>query len=248
MKLLVAAIALATLAVATPAFARDKEWYVGVEGGLTFVPEINFDIGGLRPGADARQDTGFDVDGIVGYDFGTFRLEAEVGYRESRLKSYTSLVAVPIDVPAFAPAGRYNNPGGRTSALSFMVNGLIDFGDDDGISGFAGGGIGVSKVKFAEYRLTDTSAFLNDADTGFAWQAIAGVRVPLTNHLDVSLKYRFFNVDAIDMIAARGERLETQYRSHSILGGLTYNFGGPPPPPPPPPPPEPNPNPTEPVV
>ena len=38
--------------------------------------------------------------------------------------------------PNIVPAG-----GGRTSALSFMVNGMLDFGDDDGVSGFVGAGL-----------------------------------------------------------------------------------------------------------
>ena len=43
-----------------------------------------------------------------------------------------------------APAGTYNSAGGSTSALSFMLNGLLDFGEDDGIQGFIGGGVGVA--------------------------------------------------------------------------------------------------------
>src|SRR3546814_4524983 len=69
-----------------------------------------------------------------------------------------------------------------------MLNGLLDFGPDDGLQGFVGGGVGVSRGKLA-------NDLVNDSDTGFAWQAIAGVRYPLTTNVDVSLKYRFFNQD-----------------------------------------------------
>lgn len=245
MTLIAAVIASATLTVAAPAAARDKEWYVGVDGGLLFVPEINIDIGGLRPAADARQDVGFDVDAIVGYDFGAFRLEAEVGYRESRLSSYRSLVPIPVEAPAFAPAGIYSSPAGRTSALSFMVNGLVDFGDDATISGFVGGGVGVARVKLSEYRVRDTAAFLDTEQDVFSFQGIAGVRVPVSDHIDLGLKYRYFQTAPIVADDRAGRMNRLGLATHSVLFGFTYNFGGPPPPPAPP---EPNPNPTEPVM
>ncbi len=243
MRKLALTAVLASTAMASPALARDKAWYIGVEGGPTIVEKLDLDIAKVANRASARQRAGYDVDGIIGYDFGAFRLEAEVGYKESRLKSYNSLVTVPIESPAFAPPGNYTNPAGRTSALSFMLNGLLDFGDDDAISGFVGGGVGVARVKLADYRLRNGATFLNDSDTGFAYQAIAGVRAPLTDHIDVGLKYRFFNADKVNLIDSVGRAVDTRYRSHSILGSLIYNFGekAPPPPPPvveaPPPPP-----------
>ena len=92
-------------------------------------------------------------------------------------------------------------------------------------------------------------AFLDDSDTGFAWQALAGVRAPLSDNWDVGLKYRFFNADKVNLVDRLGRAVDTRFRSHSIMGSLIYNFGGapepvevaPPPPPetpPPPPPPE----------
>lgn len=229
-KLAIAAV-LASTAMATPALARDDAWYIGIEGGAMIVEKLDIDIANVRNQASARQRNGYDVDGIIGYDFGAFRLEAEVGYREARLKSYNSLVAVPVESPAFAPAGNYRNPAGRTSALSFMLNGMLDFGDDDAISGFVGGGVGVARVKLSNYRLRNGATFLNDSDTGFAYQAIAGVRAPLTDNIDVGLKYRFFNADKVDLVNSRGVVQRTRFRSHSILGSLIYNFGEPAPPP-----------------
>ena len=146
-------------------------------------------------------------------------VEAEAAYKRAK---------IDLDKTGF---------GGAASALSFMLIGLLDFGPDDGLQGFVGGGVGVSRGKLA-------SDLVNDSDTGFAWQAIAGVRYPVTNNVDVSLKYRFFNQDDIKLIPAyqsiygeAGSTAETKLRTHSILLGLTYNFGAPeeaaPPPPPP---------------
>ena len=261
MRKLAIVLALASTAIAAPALARDKSWYVGVEGGAMIVEDIDYDITStagtkLNNAGTADSHYGYDVDAIIGYDFGGFRLETEVGYREARLDGYRSGTTTPAftatGARADVPAGNFNYAGGRTSALSFMVNGLLDFGDDDGIQGFVGGGVGVARVKADNYALNRRGAFLDDSDTVFAYQGLAGVRAPLTDHLDATLKYRFFNADNGKFIDVSGREFEGRYRSHSILGGVTYNFGTPTPPPPPPtpapPPPPPAPPAPEPVV
>ena len=79
-----------------------------------------------------------------------------------------------------------------------MANGMLDFGDDDGLQGFVGGGAGVARVSVQPVFATN---FLDDSDTRFAWQAIAGVRAPLTKHWDAGLKYRFFNVSDLKTVS-----------------------------------------------
>ena len=227
MRKLALAAVLATSALATPALARDNSWYVGIDSGVVVVEDqdITFTPGNAGAAsntvADVDYHKGWDGDANIGYDFGGFRLEAEAAYKRAE---------VDLTKSGF---------GGSASALSFMVNGLLDFGPDDGLQGFVGGGVGVSRGKLA-------NDLVNDTDTGFAWQAIAGVRYPLTSHIDVSLKYRFFNQDDIKLTPAfttvggpAGSSVDTRLRTHSLLLGLAYNFGEPaaPPPPPPPPPP-----------
>ena len=239
MRKLAVAMALASTALATPALARDNSWYVGVEGGALLVEDMKYDIGALSDAGQVDHKYGYDVDGVIGYDFGAFRLETEVGYKNSTVDSYQSTTTTPVQnaahLPFNQPAGTFDYAGGRTTALSFMLNGLLDFGDDDGIQGFVGGGVGVARVK-TKLALNTFSNFLDDSDTVFAWQALAGIRAPLTSHLDATLKYRFFNADNLKLVDVSGRAFDGRYRSHSILGGLTYNFGEPAAPPPPPPP------------
>lgn len=260
MRKLAIAVALASTALATPALARDKAWYVGVEGGAMIVEDIHFDIGATPDAMKIDHNYGYDVDGQVGYDFGMFRVEAEVGYKSANVDAIRSSLRIPAYNAAGAlvqaNAGNYDYAGGKTTALSFMLNGMLDFGDDDGLQGFVGGGVGVARVKADKYALNTYGSFLDDSDTVFAWQAIAGIRAPLTKNIDASLKYRFFNADNVKLVDVTGRTLDGRFRSHSILGGFTFNFGGsePPPPPapvpvtPPAPPPEPPAPPPAPVV
>jgi outer membrane protein OmpA-like peptidoglycan-associated protein len=215
------------------------------------VEDIDYDIGTLNNAGTVDHDYGYDVDGKIGYDFGGFRLETEVGYRSATVDGYSSTTTTPFITRAGgrgnAVGGNYPLAGGKTSALSFMLNGLLDFGDDDGIQGFVGGGVGVARVK-ANYSLNVRQDFLDDSDTVFAWQGLAGIRAPLTDHLDATLKYRFFNAENVKLVGNLNNLpYEGRFRSHSILGGVTYNFGSPTPPPPPPPPPAPPPPPPPPA-
>ena len=237
MRKLALAAVLASTAMATPALARDDAWYIGVEAGPSLVEDQSFDLNGVNNNATADLAKGYDADAIIGYDFGGFRLEAEVGYKQASLTAWDSQLGTPAGPAAtLARTGKYTNAGGKLSNLSFMLNGLLDFGEDDGLAGYVGGGLGVARTK-AGYSIDPAGPdFLNDSDTGLAWQVIAGIRAPLSDNWDIGLKYRFFNQSNLELVDRIGRTADSRYRSHSLLGSLIYNFGEPAAPPPPPPP------------
>ena len=254
-KPIIAAIA-ATTALASPALAHDDAWYIEADGGMVFMDDLEFDLDqnstpfGLGAGSRvATLDTknGFDAGGIFGYDFGNFRLEAEASYRRANARNM------------LVNSGQGNFPlaaaTGRVSALSFMVNGLVDLGPDDGPQVFAGGGAGYSHAQVNVFSSPDPSTdfAIDGADDGFAWQLLAGIRYPLSDRVDVGLKYRYFNQNGIDLPGtytrapeaspeglgpravvggtAFSDSVGTRLRSHSAMLTLSYNFLPPPPPP-----------------
>ena len=222
MRKLVIGMALASSALATPALARDDSWYIEGDAGGMIVEDIMNLTGSGNAGVLATK-TGYDFGGIVGYDFGGFRIEAEASYRRAEEKRYSGTVIYTED-----------QIDGGAEALSFMLNGLLDFGSDDSMQGFIGGGVGIGRVKNA--LLTPNAALnLVDSDTGFAWQALAGVRTPLSDNVDVGLKYRFFNQSHNDLVNYAGRNVRTRFQSHSLMLTLGYNFGGAEPAAPPPP-------------
>jgi outer membrane protein OmpA-like peptidoglycan-associated protein/opacity protein-like surface antigen len=255
MRKLAIAMALSSTLLATPAFARDGAMYIGGEFGAMIVEDMNVDVGAVENAITLNHEYGYDGGIFVGYDFGAFRLEAEAAYKKADLDDYTTTIRLPLEGTVF-PNGREGR--GSSSALSFMINGMLDFGDDDGISGFVGGGIGMARVKANNMRnFANATPFLDGSDTKLAWQVFAGVRQAISDNIDVTVKYRFFNASKVELVAFNGAETEHRFRSHSLLGGLTFNFGGaepipepipvpepvpvPPPPvevPPPPPPPQ----------
>ena len=85
--------AVAAAALTTPALARDKSVYVGVDAGVMLVEDTNLDF---NYDYDARlhattsttriaidHNLGFDVDLVAGYDFGLVRGEVELGYKRA---------------------------------------------------------------------------------------------------------------------------------------------------------------------
>lgn len=284
-KVLLAAVAAS--AIATPALARTGSPYIGVEGGILFPRDLNGNAnvdyvispvtpvvaGGTdffqRNAFDAELKRGYDVDVIGGYDFGAFRLEGELGFKRAKRDGFdpdgsflNSLNAV-LNRPSIAPdpgapgqpaltQNDFDDTDGKVTIRSAMINALADFGDEDGVNFYAGAGFGRAKGRA-----------LDDGDSAWAWQLIAGVRSAISDNIDIGLKYRYFRTGRMNFVGGPlgfgGNRnaivggsqfanafitpeLDGKFRSHSLLASLTFNFGAPrvaaievaPPPPPPP--------------
>ncbi len=237
-KLLFTAVAAA--AIASPAMARDGQPYVGIEAGALFARNMNFSyFDGFATTNNyliVDHKTGIDADIIAGYDFGPIRAEIEGGYKSASHKDYTFQNRGGLATTEAA--------SGRTRVYSIMGNLLGDFGNQDGLSFYAGGGVGYASTKV---RIRDIQSTTNLRDSHLAWQLIAGVRYAITPNIDLGVKYRYFNTKFRDTdLFNTNDRVHSKFRSHSLLASLIYNFAPPPPvmvapPPPPPPPPAPEP-------
>ena len=272
-KFIIAATAMT--AIAAPALARDGAPYVGVEGGVLFPRNTAYSVistrvqsvptgGGLLgqtvttsnnsygSGFVADYKKGLDLDVIAGYDFGFFRLEGELGYKRTRDKSFTasnSLLAAINTAPISGVTSSSFAFDDRTRVMSAMLNGLLDYDIAPGFRIYGGGGVGRARVKT-----------FNQRHSAMAYQLIAGVSTAISPHIDLGLKYRYFQTkrlrfsngaafsDPVTGATSVSTFTETgKFRSHSLLASLIFNFGGveaaPPPPPPPmveaPPPPPP---------
>ena len=224
--------AAATIVVATPAVARDGSGYVGVDGGalfphrqhidgaIDFTNANSVDFANSRV-ARVKFKTGYDVDLNAGYDFGLFRIEGELGYKRASMKD--AVGTGPFLTALNGGSGQTFTSddlfGRHVSALSGMVNGLVDFGGDSGFSGFGGAGFGRARVK--EF---------GDSDSAWAWQVLAGVKTALSDNIDVGLKYRYFHTGHLnfdDSVAFTGVGAgsggvfdigtRTRFMSHSVL-------------------------------
>ena len=208
---------------------------------------------------------GYDIGVFGGYDFGGFRVEGEIDWKHAKLDDlrvdtpFLDFLNALDDATANDLIDSDFDIDNNVGALSFMINGLADFGDQDGLSFQAGGGIGWSKVKM-----------LNDKDGAFSWQAILGLNYALSPSMDLGLRGKYFSTGSLNFAdgdVARNSFVLTQhfiqtppggvptgvtrtttadvfsdvdakFRAWTLVAALTFNFGeaAPPPPPPPPPP------------
>ncbi|NNC52476.1 MAG: porin family protein, partial [Erythrobacter sp.] len=219
-------MAMASTALASPALAKEDAWYIGAEFGPMIVEDLDLDVDAGTDEIVVGADTGYDVGGYVGYDFGAFRLEAEVSYRDADIEDAligTTGIASGLGPNGRTPSGSYVADGG-IDALSFMLNGLFDFGSDDGIQAYAGAGIGVARTN-VEMAVNVNGPSIDDSSSDLAWQLLAGVRAPLTDNIDVGLRYRMFTAEDVALVDLGGRDLDGKLRTHSLMGTLSYNFG-----------------------
>jgi len=215
MRKLAITMALASTMLATPAIARDHSGYVGIEAGGMIVEDTRFDFGidddvFVNDGVDVGHKVGFDIDLVGGYDFGPFRLEAELGYKHANVDEIGFDDALQNE-----QLGGFFDANGSVKAVSGMINGLVDFGGDDGWSGYLGAGVGIASVKYNTE--VDDPAFgtpgsplpnppittfdLSDSDSGFAWQLIAGVRAPISTNIDLGVYRNLASRAAGDVVS-----------------------------------------------
>jgi OmpA-OmpF porin, OOP family len=220
MRIISLAVALASTALSGAAIAKDDFWYTSLKGGASLVEGFT-QYNGV-PIAKIGSKTGYTAAGEVGYDFGSFRTGFELGYQSAGVSDIGNLTNLAI----IGTNGVNNVTRGKTNVLSFMLNGLFDFGGEGGWGGHAGGGIGIAQVKAKNYATGTKAAFLNDSHSGLAFQGLAGVTKAISDNVDLTFDYRYFHAPKVRLIASNGNTFRSTFKSHSLMAGFAYNFGG----------------------
>jgi OmpA-OmpF porin, OOP family len=209
--------------LASPAIASDGV-YIGVDAGAVSANDSSLDIGVAANAAKIASGKGYDIGIVAGYDFGKFRIEAEASSRSADASGINVATAgVPLGSAATVTGFGQLAANGRTNAQSLMANAMVDLGRNGGLQAFIGGGVGIANIRVK--NVIGQPVWLRDSDKGLAWQALAGLRYPLNDHIDVGLKYRFFNGPRAKLTDRLGRDVVTDFRSHSIMASLAYNFG-----------------------
>jgi outer membrane protein OmpA-like peptidoglycan-associated protein len=197
--------AVAAIAVA-PLAASAEPFYVGASGGISMPRDSDLESGAFN--VEAEQDIGWL--GLInfGYEYGYgLRTELEFGYRKSDLDKIGGATA-----------------GGDVSVMSGMVNLIYDLDVSWPIMPYLGAGIGAGRVE-ADGASPVSTTSINDTDTGFAYQIMAGFEYGVTDQLMLNAGYRYFAVPDLTYTAANGASVDTDYASHNFTVGVRYLFG-----------------------
>lgn len=154
----------------------------------------------------AEYDTGFGITGALGYDFGQFRVEGEVGYRKN-------------DYDKVGASGQPKvNAGGDVTAWDLMVNGYFDIETKTPFTPYIGGGIG---GVFLDSSAVNAGGITisSDNDSVFAYQVIAGVAYTFSKVWMMQLEYRFLGTTDPTF-----GNTDSEYMSNNLFIGIRYNF------------------------
>ncbi len=110
-----------------------------------------------------------------------------------------------------------------------MFNALYRYNknEDNRFHPYIGGGIGAAFVD-VDFSAAGTvtvngtpftgAVSASDSDVGFAWQALAGVDVDITDHIYAGVNYRYFGTD-VNIFTA-----DVDFRQHVIMGVIGYRY------------------------
>ncbi len=181
---------------------ENKGPYLSLNAGAVFPNDSDLTVLGVT--LTAGFDTGFTVDGALGYRFNkNVRAEAEIGFQKSSITSLSFAgTTVTID-------------GGDTDVLSGMVNGYVDFTTDSIVTPYIMGGLGVASVDIDD----------DDSDTVGAAQIGAGLNFKIDKNVSLGLSYRFFVTQDLSFTdETTGITVNAEYSAHRVLLGATFGF------------------------
>ena len=234
---------------ATPAQAATH--YVSGFGGVSWMNNlVTSDTYINGPGKDnyttsSDLGSGLALTGAIGCDYGSYRLEAEVGYQTNSVKSAVDFnngaaISYPVEGTRYAMRG-------DISVLSLMGNGYYDIDLGSKVELYATAGVGVAQVCFHNaHSVYNTGAPLvanpdpgfNAHETTLAWQVGAGIAAPISDHVKLDLRYRYFATTdftvsdlgsgnwSVGQNYTHGDSnsANTNLSSHSVLLGLRVDF------------------------
>lgn len=220
---------LSSLLLAGSALAEGGHFYAGIDLGAVLSSESEQTyIPGLGAGSTGHVTTGhelgFSASAVYGYDFGWVRAEIEAGYVSADVDEVTTDFPLPgssspADIGSFSAEG-------DVAAQTFMANLIFDVGVVSDFTFFVGGGAGVAQLDFSALARSSSGAFLDDDNDEwlFAWQAMAGVRKPLSEKIDIHVRYRYISVDETELIGFGGRVVYPGFTAHAVSAGITFNF------------------------
>ncbi len=219
MKLRTTLLAATAIAVASTASAATG-WYMSLGAGANWLNDSDYSVG---PGASTYNghdefDSGYIIAGAVGYDWGRWRAEFEVAYRDNDFAcvSYTTNI-----VPGcYGPS---SNEG--VWELSQMVNVLYDIPLGGRFSASVGAGVGGVLVVADHALIAYTNSEPNLDDYVVAGQLIAQVGYDLSDRWQIYADYRYLLADdpeAFSPVALSPVSWEKS--DHSVLIGMRFDL------------------------
>lgn len=203
----------------SPAFAVESDIYpyIGITAGsaLTSVRTLSDSSGSLypvfNPGYIAGVEAGIAYNTNPGLNIDRIRVEAEAGYRTSKLVRMRNAGGHDADM------------SGTVTVKNLMLNGYLDNTgltfNDLPVHLFVTAGVGVAAATNSTVSYQGTTIVPSANDTQLAYQGGAGFGYELTNKIIFDATYKYLGTTPF-----RFADVKADYGSHSILLGARYSF------------------------
>lgn len=203
---LILASATALALLASPTYAQDQGFYIGVGGGLNAVHNGDIDSTGFSD--EMNYDEGFIGAGKLGYKYQNgFRNELELGYRRNKIDEINDVDGT-----------------GDTEVYSAMVNLLFDLDiTDTNIDTYIGAGGGGAFIRHDKVGPTQSSR-VDDTEFVPVVQGIAGLSYALSDKADIFLNYQYFHAIDPNFKNEADTKVDVDYSSSSVMLGLKVNL------------------------
>lgn len=202
-------MAMAIGLVSPPSNAQSSNYYLGAGAGISLQSDADLTGTGVNTSIDT--DLGWVGQLSIGRAYGNgWRTEIEAAYGKS-------------DVDSISGAA---SSGGDISALSGMINGLYDFSVDGPLKPYVGIGLGIARINYNDVTPVGGSQ-IDDSDTVFAYQGIAGASYDLGNNLALTADYRYLATTDPKFRTDSGTSIDGEFSDHRVMVGLRWSFGQP---------------------
>lgn len=229
--------------IASPAYALDaKGFYVQASAGGSWAETLNFNVATTpsptHHGLKATHKSGHNLSLAIGHDFGLIRVEGEYGERANPISSLTA--TAPAKIPLgylnggttpYQSTGTFSARSGTTISRSAMINAYVQVGKPSATRFYAGGGVGYNRTYAHGYAaksiyppIATALEVVRNHDGGVAWQAMAGAREPIGDHVEIGLRYGFYRARDIRMTDTLNRGLRGWLTMQSVQATLGYRF------------------------
>lgn len=206
-----------TLGLAGPAAADSTDYtgpYAKLLGGLNFALDSDYD--GSSPSSFPSGEASFTTGALVGLAGGyrlnrNFAGELEYVYRSNDIDKVKGTGGTTIA------------DGGDLASVAIMANGYYYFGFAETWSPYIGLGLGFLQEIDSDVELTGAADQKDLEDEVFAWQAMVGAEVPMTETWRFYGEGRFMAAPGPSLSNGNGS-YDVDYKNLSLIVGVGYQF------------------------
>jgi opacity protein-like surface antigen len=192
--------------------AQADTLYFAVQAGVSTQPSSSNE-GTPASNFELNTSQGYNAALAVGAKFGNLRTEIEGVYRQN-------------DNDKFNQGGTVAGADGDLSTFNVFLNGYYEIDFFGVVTPYAGVGVGYGTVSL-DLRNVNGTLVVDDDDTVYSYQLMAGAAINVTESLSLTAEYRYFDTitDAeLTVSNVPGLVENSDIRSHEIRFGIRYWF------------------------